>query len=140
MYAHLCACADEERTDVECSTCLVWWDETLVQTHHLVHHLVELLSGEFRHEDATASALQTGCILVRTEHTHLAIWAAVCLQSLECLLAIVQTSGCHVEWYSLFGANLDFAPFAVTVVTAYIVISLAVAETEVRPIHLFHIL
>ena len=130
MYAHLCADADEERTDVEGGTRLVWRDESLVEAYHLVNHFIELLGGELWHEDATAGGLQTGCIFVAAEHAHLTVRTAVGFQSLEGFLSIVQTSGCHVHGDCLFGANFYFAPLAVTVVTAYIVVGLAIAKAD----------
>src|SRR5574344_1944054 len=55
--------SDEQRTDVKCCTSLIWRDETLIQAHHLIDHLVEFLGRQFWHQNATASALQTCCIL-----------------------------------------------------------------------------
>ncbi len=130
MHTHLCARSNEQRADVKRRTSLIWRNETLIQAHHLINHLVEFLGRQFRHQNATASALQTCCILIAAEHSHLAVRTAVSLQSFKSLLSVMQTSGSHVKWNCLFGANFYFAPFAVTEVTAYIVIGLVIAKAK----------
>ena len=134
MNTHLSAGTDEQRTDVECCTTLVGGNPLLVQAYHLLHHLREEFCAYLRHHDATAGALQAGCILIDTEDAHLAVRTTVGLQSLECLLAIVQAGGCHVQVQILVGADLDLAPFTIAIVTTYIVVGLHVAERQTTPI------
>ena len=138
MNADLSARANQQRTDIERCSALIRWDEALIEAHHLVHHLVELFRRKFGHQDASASALQAGCVLVRTEHAHLSIRAAVSLQSLESLLPIMQTSSCHVQRNGLLAANLYLTPCAITIVAAHIVVCLHVTKREVTPIDFFH--
>ena len=108
MNTHLGTGTDEQRTDIQGGTALVGGNPLLVQAYHLLHHLREELGADLRHHDATAGALQTGCILVDTEDAHLAVRTTVGLQTFECLLTVVQTGGCHVEVQILVGANFDF--------------------------------
>ena len=128
MHTHLSAGTDEQRTDIERSTALIGGNPLLVETNDLLHHLCEELGADLRHHDATAGALQTGCILVDTEDAHLAVRTTIGFQALESLLAIVQTGGGHVQVQILIGANFDLAPFTITVVTTYVVVGLHVAE------------
>ena len=138
MHTHLSTGTYHEGTDVEACTALVGRDETLVEAHHTVHHLVELLSGEFGHQYATACALQTGSILVGAEHTHLAIGTTVGLQALESLLAIVQTGGRHVHGDGLLATVLYLAPSAVAIVATHVVIRFHVAKRKATPIYFVH--
>ena len=138
MNANLCARADQQRTDIECCSALVRWDESFVEAHHLIDHLVELLGGKLGHQDAAASALQSGCILVRTEHAHLTIRTTISLQSLESLLPVMQTGRSHVQGNGLLAANFYLTPCAITIVAAHIVVSLHVTKREVTPIDFFH--
>ena len=128
MHTHLRTCTDEQRTDIERSTTLVGRNPLLVEADHLLHHLLEQLCWHLWHQDTTACALQAGSVLVHTEHAHLAVWATISLQTLECFLTIVQTGCSHVQFQILIRANFYFAPFAVAIVTANIVVSLAIAK------------
>ena len=134
VYAHLSACADKERTDVESGSALVGRNVLLVQTHHLLYHLLKQLCGYLRHEDAATSALQTCCVLVHAEHAHLAVGTTVSFQTFKGLLSVVETGSCHVEFDVFVGANLYFAPFAVAIAATHIVVGRHVAERQIRPI------
>ena len=134
MNANLSTRTDEQRTDIERSTTLVGRYPLLIQTYHFLHHLCEEFCAHLWHHDTTAGALQTCCVLFYTEDAHLPVWAAIGLQSLECLLAIVQAGSCHVQFQILVGADFYLAPFAVTIVTAYIVGGLHVTERQISPI------
>ena len=138
MYANLCAGTNKERTDVEGSAALVCGDILLVETHHLGDHLLEKGGGNLGHHNTAAGALQACGILIHAEHTHLAVGAAVGLETFKGFLAIVQTGGCHGEVDGFFGAGFYFAPFAVAVITPHVVISSHIAELEVFPINSFH--
>ena len=128
MNTNLSAGTDEQRTDVERGAALVGRNPLLVETYHLLHHLREQLGAYLGHHDAATGRLQTGCILVDAENTHLAVRAAIGLQTLECLLAIVQAGGCHVQFQILVGTNLNFSPLTVAIVATYIVVGLHVAK------------
>ena len=128
MNTYLSTGTDEQRTDIKRGTTLVGGDPLLVQTNHFLDHLTEQLCAHLGHHNAAASALQAGCVLFHTEHAHLTVWAAIGLQSLESLLTVVQTGGCHVQVQILIGANFDFTPFSLAIVTTYVVVGLHVAE------------
>ena len=134
MDAHLCRHADEQRTDIQCGSALVGGYVFLIETYNLAHHPLEKLGRNFGHHYAAACALQSRGVLVHTEHTYLAIGTAVCFQSLERLLTVVQACGGHVHVDVFVGANLHFAPFAVTIVASNVVICRHIAERKVGPI------
>ena len=128
MNTHLSTCTDEQRTDIERSTTLVGRNPLLVEANHLLHHFLEHFCRHLWHQNAATCALQALSVLVHTEHAHLTVWATISLQALECLLTIVQTGCSHVQFQILIRANFYFAPFAVAIVTANIVVSLAIAK------------
>ena len=136
--AYLCRCTDEERTDVECCAALVCRDVLLIEAHYLLHHLLEYFCRQLRHHDAAACRLQTCCVLVHTEHAHLAVGATICLQSLKGFLSVVQTGGCHVKLNVLVGADFYLAPLAIAVATAHVIVGRHIAERQLRPCYIFH--
>ena len=138
MHTHLGTCADQQGTDIERGPTLVGRNETLVEAHHLIDHLVELVSRQFGHEDAAAGTLQACGILVAAEHTHLAVRTTVCLETLESLLAVVQARGSHVHGYRFLATYLNLAPCAIAVVASHVIVGFAVAKTKVGPIQFFH--
>ena len=138
MNTHLCAGTDEERTDIECSTTLIGRNPLLVESNHLLYHFLKHLSRYFRHHNATACTLQASSILIHTEYAHLAVRTAISLQAFECFLSIVKAGSSHVQFEILIRANFYFAPFSVAIVAANIVIGLAIAKRQIRPIQVFH--
>ena len=99
-------------------------------------HLDELLGAELGHHDAAAGALQTLGVGFGTEDADLAILAAVGFQALKSFLAIVQAGSSHVHFDVLGGGNLDFAPLAVAIPAADIVIRFYVTKRKVLPIYI----
>ena len=139
MYAYLCTGTHQQRTDIQRSTRFIRRNETLVQLHHLQNSFFETLRRKFRHQDATASGLQAGCILLQTEDTHFTVFATKSLQTLKRFLTVVQTSGSHVHRNGFLTANFQFAPLFVTIVNSHIVICLHISERQISPIKFFHI-
>ena len=134
MHTHLCARADEQWTDIERGATLVGGNPLLVEAHHFLYHLCEQLCADLGHHDAAAGGLQAGSVFVNAENTHLAVRAAIGLQTLEGLLTVVQARSCHVKVQILIGANFNLAPLTVAIIATHIVVGLHVAERQTTPI------
>ncbi len=140
LHAHTRGDADFKRTDIERRAGAVGRHETLVELHHLTHHLAEKFHGHGLHLDAFRTADETLCVLFHTEHAHLAVLATESLQALERLLAVVKAGSSDVHRDILGVADLDFAPFAIFISTSNIVVCGHIAESQVAPVDvcLFH--
>ena len=138
MHAHLRTGSDEQRTNVKSCSTFISWNPLLIQTNNLLHHFAEHFSWKFWHQNSTASALQTSCVLLHTKHTHLAIRASVSLKTLKSFLSIMQTGSSHVKFQILIGANFNLTPFTITIVASYIVIRLTIAKRQITPIDILH--
>ncbi len=139
-YADLGGCADLERTDVERGSRAVRRDEALVELDHHADHFLEFLYGQLLHADALRAAAEALGVLVHAEHAHLAVFSAECLESLERLLAVVQTGCRYVKGNVFILCGDDFAPFAVLELTADVPVGLYISEGEFAPFDfgLFH--
>ena len=138
VYAHLCAGADEQRTEVERGAALIGRDEALVELDGAAHHFAEDVCGELGHQNAAASALQTRSVFLHAEHAHLAVGAAEGFQALESLLSVMQTCGSHVDVNGLGRTNFYLAPTAIAVVAAHVIICGKIPKGQICPINLFH--
>ena len=139
MYTYLSAGADEQRTDIERSTAFVGRNEALIELHHLLHHFLKLIGGQFRHQNAAASALKALRIVLHTEHADFSVRTTECLESFKGLLAIVEASGRHMDVDGVFRRHFNFAPLAVAIVTAHVVVGGQIAELQVGPVNILHI-
>ena len=108
------------------------------EAHYFLYHLNEKVGGKLRHDDTTAGALQTCCVLLGAEYAYLAVRATVCFQTLEGLLTIVQAGRCHVDVDILIGRNLNLSPLSVVIVATNIVVCGHVAKGKAAPIQIFH--
>ena len=139
VNAHLCACADEQRTYVERGAALVGRYKALVEFDHLLDHSLEDFGRQFGHQYAAASALQALSIVLDAESADFAVGAAEGFHALEGFLAVVQGSGSHVYVDDFGRAYFNLSPFAVAVVAAHIVVGGHVTKLEVGPINILHI-
>ena len=137
MHTHLCACSYKQRPYIKCRTALIRRYESLVKSHHFLHHLDKELCRHLRHKNAAACTLQPGCILVGPEHPYFPIRTSVSFQPFESLLSIMKACCRHVEWYSLLAANLNLSPFSVAEIATYVIISFAIAKSKIGPIQIF---
>ncbi len=136
FHTHGDAGTDEQGTEIEAGAGAVRRDEALVEFDDLFAHLDEFLGGEFGHHDTAAGALHTLGVGFGTEDADFAVFAAIGFQAFESFLAVVEAGGGHVH-FDVFGArSLDFAPFAVAIVAAYVVIRFYVTKREVLPIYI----
>ena len=134
MYAHLCAGADEQRTEVERGAALIGRDEALVQADDLLGHGAEELRRHFGHHDAAAGLLQAFGVVVDAEQANLAVRAAEGFLALEGLLTVVEAGGGHVDIEYFGGGYFYFAPFSVAISTAHVIVCGHVAEGQVGPV------
>ena len=128
FHTYLGRCTDEQRADIERSAAFVGRHEALAFLDNRQDSLVKFFGGQLGHHDAAARALQAGGILVHAEDADFAVFPPEGLHTLESLLSIVQTGGCHVYFECLRAGNRDVAPFSVLVGASYVVVSGHIAE------------
>lgn len=140
LNAYLSGDTDLKRTDIEGSACAVRGNETLVELHHLAYHLAEELYGHGLHLDTLGAADEALCVLFHTEDADFTVFAAISLQALEALLAIVEAGSGDMKGNVLGVGYHDLSPLAVLVGTTYIVVGGHIAEAKFSPIDfsLFH--
>ena len=102
MYTYLCACTDQQRTDIQRCTAFVGRNEAFIGLHYLSNCFTEQFCREFRHQDTVTSTLQTFCVGFQTEDTDFTVLATVSLQTFESFLSVMQTSSCHVDIQGFF--------------------------------------
>ena len=138
MNTYLRTCTNQQRADIQSSPAFIRGNETFIQTNNLTNHLLKTFGRQFRHQNSTASTLQTGCILIHTEYTHLTIRTSVGLQSFKSFLSVMQTGSSHVDVDSSFRTHFNFSPRTVTIIATYVIVGRHIAEGQIRPVYFFH--
>ena len=116
----------------------VWWNETLVHADCHFDSFDEFFGWHLWHHQSVARTLQAQSVGFGTENADFAIDAARGFDAFVGLLSVVQARRGYrdVDFGRVVGAQ--FAPLAVFVVAAYIIIGLNIVETYLFPID-FHI-
>ena len=128
MNTYLCPCSYQQRTHIKRSPALISRDIFLIKTNDFLHHLNEKVGWNLWHQNATAGALQTRCILFNTENTYFPVRTTISFQPFKSLLTIVKTCSCHVKMNIFFRAYLYFAPLSVAIIAANIIICWSVTK------------
>src|SRR3712207_5904540 len=128
MYAHLDARTDEQRTNIKRGTALVCGYKLLIQTHYFLNHFNEHFGRYLGHYYASAGRLQASRILLGPKYAHFSVRTAISFQAFKGFLTIMQARSGHVQLQIFIRANLYFAPLAVLIIAAYIVVCRHVSE------------
>lgn len=96
MYADRCLCRKHERTDVQRSAFLRR-NPVLFTGNQLCDCLNEILFRYLRHAQTPIGIGKTAGIHLRAKQQDAVILCAVGLQSLKCLLRIMQDHGCRIH-------------------------------------------
>ena len=117
---------NQQRTQIERRTRAIGRHKIEVHLDNLAARLDEQLDGGHSHTEVLGRALQTLSVLLDTEQAHLTIDTAVGFQTLESLLRVVEARRSDVHRNVFAIADLDFAPRAIAVHRANIVICFGV--------------
>ena len=130
MQAQLCVRAEQERANIERCAGL-GGDKALVHLHQRLHRLQRLLRGHHRQAHADTGVLQALHIVPRTEQLHAAVRAAVCLQTLKDLGAVVEHTSGRRQGNILEGDDAGIVPaLFITVVHDEHVVGIVDAEAQ----------
>ena len=129
-HADLGTGAQQNRTDVHRCAQPVWRNKLDVRLYGTHHRLLEHLDRHRRHAAAVGGVLETLCIHVHAEDAHLAVLAAIRLESLKDLLAIVQALGGDGKGDEGAGLLLALVPLAILVVIFHMTVHRTIGERE----------
>ena len=96
----------------------------------LTHCLIVVLDVDLGHAQTPCGAVETPCVIPGAEHQNAVVIGAICLESLENLLSIVENSAGRIEAKLLVRYDACIMPYAVIIVHHEHMIGETLAKTK----------